>query len=58
MAAAVESTTSTASTGQTAADSAASLNAAFNTAIQAQLALQQVSITRQPELDASKEKPR
>ncbi len=55
MATAVESSTSTTST---AADSAASLNAAFNTAIQAQLALQQVSITRQPELDASKEKPR
>ncbi|MFZ4531310.1 MAG: hypothetical protein ACOYOJ_05785 [Alsobacter sp.] len=55
MATAVEATTSTTST---ATDSAASLNAAFNTAIQAQLALQQVSITRQPELDASKEKPR
>jgi hypothetical protein len=58
MAAAVDSSTSTTSTASTATDSAASLNAAFNTAIQAQLALQQVSITRQPELDASKEKPR
>lgn len=55
MAAAVESTTGPAST---VTDSAASLNEAFNTAIQAQLALQQVSITRQPQLDAAKEKPR
>jgi hypothetical protein len=34
------------------------LTQAFDRAIAAQAAIQQVSITRQPQLDASKEKPR
>ena len=49
----------TASTGGTStSDAATQLSAAFDQAIAAQAAIQQVSITRQPQLDASKEKPR
>jgi len=51
--------TATGATGTTStASAAADLSKAFDQAIAAQAALQQVSITRQPQLDASKEKPR
>ena len=53
----VASTGSTGSTTTT-TDAATQLSAAFDQAIAAQAAIQQVSITRQPQLDASKEKPR
>ncbi len=50
---------STGTTGSTSTATAASqLSAAFDQAIAAQASIQQVSITRQPQLDASKEKPR
>ena len=45
-------------TGTNTANAATQLSAAFDQAIAAQAAIQQVSITRQPQLDASKEKPR
>jgi hypothetical protein len=50
-------TTGTTATTST-ATAASQLSAAFDQAIAAQAAIQQVSITRQPQLDASKEKPR
>jgi len=44
--------------GATGGDPAADLSATFDKAIETQKKLQEVQITKQPQLDAAKEKPR